>query len=71
MFLKKIGQKRVSEKKIVHLFLGSLGLVHCCCMMSLDALEGCAKNPIKIVFFWAHPVARFKRNRKIKKSQKK
>ena len=33
-------------------FGGSLGLVHCCCMMSLDALEGCAKKPLKIGFFW-------------------
>ena len=39
-------------------------------MMSLDALEGCAKNPIKIVFF-AHPLARCRRNRKKKKRKKK
>ena len=41
--------------------------------MSLDALEGCAKNPIKIGFF-AHPLARCRRNRKKeekKKAQKK
>ena len=50
-------------------FLGSLGLVHCCCMMSLDALEGCAKKPYKNRFFLAHPVARCRRNRKKKKKK--
>ena len=38
--------------------------------MSLDALEGCAKNPIKIVFF-ARPLARCRRNRKKEEEQKK
>ena len=36
--------------------------------MSLDALEGCAKKPIKIVFF-EHPLARCRRNRKKQKKQ--
>ena len=36
--------------------------------MSLDALEGCAKNPIKIGFF-EHPLARCRRNRKKKKKK--
>ena len=44
-------------------FGGVEGLVDCCCMLLLDALEGCSKTPIKIVFF-EHPLARCKRNRK-------
>ena len=36
--------------------------------MSLDALEGCAKNPIKIGFF-EHPLARCRRNKKKKKKK--
>ena len=36
--------------------------------MSLDALEGCAQNPIKIVFFES-PLARCRRNRKKKKQE--
>ena len=36
--------------------------------MSLDPLEGCAKNPIKIAFF-EHPLARCRRNRKMKKKK--
>ena len=46
VFLKKNWSKKGFRKKNVHLFLGSLGLVHCCCMMSLDALEGCAKKTL-------------------------
>ena len=44
------GQKRgFPKKKVVHLFWGGgfQGLVDCCCMMLLDALEGCSKNPYK------------------------
>ena len=52
VFLKKLVKKGVSEKKkCAPFFWGVLALLPCCCMMSLDALEGCTKNPIKIVFF--------------------
>ena len=36
------------KKENVHFFGGGEveGLVDCCCMMLLDALEGCSKNPI-------------------------
>ena len=52
MFLKKkLVKKGVSEKNCAPFFGGVLALFPCCCMMSLDALEGCAKNPIKIGFF--------------------
>ena len=37
-------------------------------MMSLDALEGCAKKPYKISFF-EHPLARCRRNRKRKEKK--
>ena len=41
----KIGQKRgFRKKKCAPFFWGVLALLPCCCMMSLDALEGCAKN---------------------------
>ena len=44
MFLKVVfGHKRGDPQKHVH-FLGVQGLVTCCCMMLLDALEGCSKN---------------------------
>ena len=36
--------------------------------MLLDALGGCAKDPIKM-FFFEHPVARCRRNRKNKKKK--
>ena len=70
MFLKKnLVKKRASKKKKCTFFLGSLGFVHCCCMMSLDALEGCAKKPYKNRFFLTHPLARCRRNRKKKKKK--
>ena len=62
--------KKGFRKKMCTFFWGSLGLVHCCCMMSLDALEGCAKKPYKHRFFLAHPVARCRRNRKKKKKKR-
>ena len=52
VFEKKIGQKRGFRKKNCASFFGGvLALLPCCCMMALDALEGCAKKPIKIGFF--------------------
>ena len=39
-------------------------------MMLVDALEGCAKNPLKIGFF-EHPLARCRRNRKTRRKTKK
>ena len=42
---------------------GVQGLGDCCCMMLLDALEGCSKNPIKIWFF-EHPLARLRKTKK-------
>ena len=46
----KIG---VFEKWVVALSFGGVGGGggDCYCMMLLDALEGCSKNPIKIVIF--------------------
>ena len=54
MFLKKnLVKKGVSEKKNCAPFFGGvLALLPCCCMMALDALEGCAKKPYKNRFFW-------------------
>ena len=46
-FCVKIG---VFRKWVVAFFLG-VGGGDCYCMMLLDALEGCSKNPIKTVFF--------------------
>ena len=44
-------KKEVSKKKSCELFCcGIEGLVGCCCMMLLDALEGCSKTPINIGF---------------------
>ena len=43
----------VLRKWVVHFFLGGggvEGLGDCYCMILLDALEGCPKNPIKIFF---------------------
>ena len=37
--------------------------------MLLDALEGCSKTPIKIVFF-EHPLARCRRNRKTRRKKR-
>ena len=65
---KKLVKKGVSEKKCAPFFWGVLALLPCCCMMALDALEGCAKNPIKISFF-EHLLARCRRNRKMKKNK--
>ena len=66
----KIGQKRgFRKKKCAPFFWGVLALLPCCCMMALDALEGCAKKPYKNRFFLAHPLARCRRNRKKKKKK--
>ena len=49
MFLKENWSKKgISEKKCAPFFWGVLASLPCCRMMALDALEGCAKNPIKI-----------------------
>ena len=48
MFLKVVfGHKRGYPQKMCTFWGGVQGLVACCCMMLLDALEGCSKNPIK------------------------
>ena len=44
-------KKGVIQKIYMHFFGGVQGLATCCCMMLLDALEGCSKKPIKIGFF--------------------
>ena len=41
------GQKRGFPQKIVHLLLGEFRLYFLAAMMSLDALEGCAKTLLK------------------------
>ena len=47
MFLKKIGHKRdVRKKNCAPFFWGVLASLPCCCMMALDALEGCAKKTL-------------------------
>ena len=70
VFEKKLVKKGVSEKKnCAPFFWGVLALLPCCCMMALDALEGCAKKPYKNRFFLAHPLARCRRNRKKKKKK--
>ena len=53
MFLKKnlVKKRGFRKKKCAPFFWGVLALLPCCCMMALDALEGCAKKPIKIGFF--------------------
>ena len=40
------GQKKgfPKKKKVAHFFWGVEGLVGCCCVMLLDALEGCSKT---------------------------
>ena len=46
-----LGQKNNLFRNGWCTFLGGFeGLAACCCMMLLDALEGCSKNPIKICF---------------------
>ena len=69
---KKIGQKRGFRKKIVHLFLGGvLALLPCCCMMALDALEGCATKPYKNRFLLSTLLPDAEETEKEKKKPKK
>ena len=67
--LKKIGQKRVSEKKIVHLFLGEFRFSSLLLHDVTRCFRRVCKKPYKNRFFLAHPVARFRRNRKKKKKK--
>ena len=65
---KNLVKKGISEKKCAPFFWGVLASLPCCCMMSLDALEGCQKKPYKNRVF-SHTLCR--RNRKKKKKKKK
>ena len=69
VFLKKNGQKRVSDKKNVHLFFGEFRFSSLLLHDVTRCFRRVCKKPYKNRFFLAHPVARCRRNRKKKKKK--